>query len=1069
MAELKVENVRTGLEIAVIGMAGRFPGEKHIDKFWSHLKKGIESISFFSDQELVDAGIAPGLLENPGYVKAKGAMADIEHFDASFFEYTAKEAEIMDPQLRILHESCWEALESAGCDPWSYKGLIGLYAGASHNYFWLSRFLAQVIQNQMAENELFELATLNSNSSFCTRISYKLNLKGPSVFVQTACSTSLVAIHLACQGLLAGECDMALAGGVSISIPKKSGHLYQEGMLLSLRGHVRTFDAHADGTVFGNGVGIVVLKPLENAIADGDTIYAVVKGSAINNDGYQKVGFTAPGTKGQAAVIRAALRAAEVEPESISYIEAHGTGTTLGDPIEIEALTQAFNTNKTGFCKIGSLKSNIGHLDAAAGVAGFIKTVLALKYRMIPPSLNFESPNPEIDFANTPFCVNTTLTKWKNDKYPLRAGVSSFGLGGSNAHVILEQAPIAQSAERKAHGSWSQGRGGVSPPSKFREYQLILLSARTETALERMTQNLAQYLKRNPNINLEDAAYTLQVGRKGFNYRKMTVCSTIDETIETLSSPETGNVQTSLLKVTNENRPVVFMFSGQGSQYVNMGLDLFKKEPAFREEVDRCIDILKTIMDYNIKDILYPGESSANLSEEEARRKMDHVLNSGPIKFTFEYALANLLIKRGIKPYAMIGHSFGEYVAAHLSGVFSIEDALKLVVWRGRLMERTPEGAMMSVSLSEHQLKPLLKNKISLAAVNTSSLCIVSGLIDAVDGFEKELKEKGCDCVRLNFPRASHSEIMNSIKKDFERIVSQVTLSIPRIPYISGLTGDWISGEQATSPAYWANHFIKTVRFSDGIKNFLKKTRPIFVQVGCDRGLPLFVSQHQDGEHENPVINMVRHRKEKVSDVYYLLKSIGFLWLNGVKIDWSEFYSEEKRHRLALPTYPFERQRFWCEVNPLQMGKKSLETQLLSYRKEEKSEPRSLVTMETDINVRNLHKKPIVSAAYTSPSNEIEQVLVNIWQDFFGFNRVGIDDDFFELGGDSLKASIFINKIHKKFNVKVPLAEFFEKSTIKSLALFLAYNIGENIYFPIEPVEKKEYYQLSSAQKRLVI
>jgi acyl transferase domain-containing protein len=1070
---------RTGMEIAVIGMSGRFPGAENIDEFWNNLKQGVESISFFSDQELKESGISSEVVETPGYVKVKGSLENIEDFDAAFFDYTVKEAEIMDPQLRLLHESCWMALENAGYDPLSYKGLIGFYAGASSNHHWLSRFLSRMIENRMGENELFEIGSLNSNSSFCTRISYKLNLKGPSIFVQTACSTSLVAIHLACQGLLAGECDMALAGGVSISIPKKSGYFYQEGMLHSLKGHVRTFDAKADGTVFGNGVGIVVLKPLEEAIAEGDTLYAVVKGSAVNNDGFQKVGFTAPGTKGQAAVIRAALRAAEVEPESISYIEAHGTGTTLGDPIEIEALNLAFNTGKTGFCKVGSVKSNIGHLDAAAGVASFIKTVLALKHKMIPVTLNVESPNPEIDFENSPFLVNTTLTKWKNEKYPLRAGVSSFGIGGTNAHVILEEAPPC------AIGQPSFVNG------QSRQHQLILLSARTESALDKMTENVCNYLKNNhpghpfntgnPGLNLADAAYTLQVGRKAFEWRRMWVFpgtgSKGDRIADTLTSEDSQGL-TSVVSQIDENKPVIFMFPGQGAQYVNMGLNLYKTEPVFRKQMDRCFEILKPLMAYDINAILYPqnsvskvsrvNEGSGEISTDASVSHMSHALENEkikqteiaqPILFMFEYALSKLLMTWGIKPYAMMGHSIGEYTAACLAGVFSLQDALTAVALRGKLMQQMPGGSMLSISLPEEEVIPLLPEEISLAAVNSPESCAVSGTHEAIAALAKKLEEKGSSCRRLHTSHAFHSQMMEPILIKFAEKVKEIKLNQPEIPYISNLTGNWITLGEAGNPGYWAKHLSETVRFSEGVQKLLKNEEDfVFVEVGPGKTLSTFVNQHKKNIKNQWVVNLIKHPKEDVPDDYYLLRKIGQLWLYGVFIDWNEFYAGEKRHRIPLPTYPFEGQRYWFDENLIPMRKIVKES----------GEPGTIDSIESERQER-LHKRPGLRTVYIPPKNEIEQKLVNIWEKFFGVGQIGIDDDFFELGGDSLKTSIIISKIHKDFNAEVPVAEFFKRPTIGSLALFIADHIGKDIYSSIEPVEKKEYYQLSSAQKRLYI
>jgi amino acid adenylation domain-containing protein len=886
-------------EVAVIGMSCRFPGARGIDEFRDNLMAGVESISFSSHEELSNLGVESKFLNNPNHVNAVSTLPGKEYFDAAFFDYTPKEAELLDPQIRLFHECAWEALEDGGIVPDSFAGKIGVYAGAVQNLDWESRVLLSGKGRSFGE---FAASKLSGIRYLCTRLSYSLNLNGPSVTMQTACSTSLVAIHMAWQSLLNRECHVAIAGGVTLSPKKKSHYVYEEGMVYSADGHCRSFDARANGIIFGEGAGVVLLKPLQTAIENGDHIYAVIKGSAINNDGNRKVGFTAPSVKGQVEVILAALDIAGIEPRSIGYIEAHGTATTLGDPIEIEALTQVFNIHKKKSCKIGSVKSNFGHLDAAAGVAGFIKTVLSLKHRMIPPSLHFETPNPEINLEDSPFEVNTRLIQWKKENHPRRAGVTSLGMGGTNAHVILEEAP----QRKQSSGS--------------RNYHMILLSAKSENSLNIGAKNLADFLKNNNDIKLADAAYTLQTRRKRFNYRRMFTCSGTDEAIGALFlSPDenslTGspdNCRVYNCTSTGENTPVIFMFSGQGSQYVNMGLDLYIHEPVFREEVDRCIHILEK-MGCHIKDILYPDEAESGLSLEDTKRKMDDVIYSGPIKFTIEYALGKLLMKWGVKPYAMIGHSFGEFMAAQLAGVFSLEDALSLVVLRGKLMEKMPPGAMMSVSLPEETLKPLLKEDISLAAVNTPSHCIVSGPTAAMDTFEKELTAVGHDCLLLNFPRASHSKMMKPICEEFEKHVRKAKLNEPKIPYISGLTGDWTPGAQAKDPAYWSRHMVETIRFTDGVKKLLEKPDAIFVQVGSDRGLPLFVSKNRQGKSEDLRINLLRNQKEKVSDVYYLLNSLGLLWLHGGNWNWSEFYSHERRNFIPLPTYSFDRKYYWID------------------------------------------------------------------------------------------------------------------------------------------------------------
>jgi acyl transferase domain-containing protein/NADPH:quinone reductase-like Zn-dependent oxidoreductase/acyl carrier protein len=895
MAEKRLERQWTGLETAVIGMTGRFPGAKNIHEFWNNIKKGVESIAFFANEELKELGVDPELLKDPGYVKAKGVLENQEYFDASFFGYNSNEAEIMDPQIRIFHECCWEALENSNYSSDSYKGLIGLYAGCSTNFYWESSVHSP---GKSSELDRFASGLLINREFLVTRISYNLGLEGPAYFVQTACSTSLVAIHAACRALITGECKIALAGGISIDFT--IGYPYQEGMIASRDGHCRAFDARASGTVAGNGVGVVVLKTLKNALADRDYIYAVIKSSAINNDGDRKVGFTAPSIKGQTEVIRAAQRYARVESESIGYIETHGTGTALGDLVEIGALKKAFNSDKKGFCAIGSIKTNIGHLDAAAGVASFIKAVLALKHQLIPPGLHFESPNPEIDLENSPFYVCKKLSPWKNDRSPLRAGVSSFGMGGTNAHVILEEAPqpvIDHSSSLNV---------------KSREFQLIVLSAKTAPTLDKMTENLAAYLQEHPDINLADAAYTLQVGRKAFNHRRMLVCSQVNEAIKSLSNREPGEVHSHQLDEEEGDKHVVFMFSGQGSQYVNMGLELYQTETLYREEMDRCFEILKSLTGYDIKGIIYPSLVS-NRSNKSYMSDINQTEIAQPLLFAFEYALAKLLIKWGIKPYAMIGHSIGEYVAACLSGLFTLEDALALVVCRGQLMQQQPAGSMLSVVLPQAKLEPLLKlhDKLSLAAVNSSSLCVVSGADEAINRFAEILKKKRVSITFLHTSHAFHSSMMEPILASFEEKVSSIILNKPSIPYISNLTGDWIRTEDAMDPRYWVRHVRGTIRFADGLSQLLKDSDSIFVEIGPGQALSTFVRKHAEKKPGHQVINTVRHPKETTSDAYYLLNKIGVLWLSGITIDWLTYYAHECRFRLPLPTYPLNQRYYW--------------------------------------------------------------------------------------------------------------------------------------------------------------
>jgi acyl transferase domain-containing protein/NADPH:quinone reductase-like Zn-dependent oxidoreductase/acyl carrier protein len=932
----------TGLEIGVIGLAGRFPGAKHIHEFWENLKNGIESISFFNEEELEESGLDPGLIKSPHYIRAHGAMTGLEYFDSVFFGYSTMEADIMDPQIRVFHECAWAALEDAGYSPSAYQELIGVYAGATNNINWIANMQ---LSGKTDEIGGFAALSLTDKDYLSLRISYKLNLKGPAVIVQSACSTSLVSIHMACQALLGGECDMALAGGVTINAAK-AGYVYREGMILSPDGHCRSFDAKAKGTVPGSGVGIVVLKRLQNAVSDGDHIYAVVKGSAVNNDGIRKVGFTAPSIDGQAEAIITAQEMAEVEPQSITYLETHGTGTDLGDPVEFEALKLAFNTGEKAYCALGSVKTNIGHLDSAAGAAGFIKAVLCLHYRMIPPCLHYESPNPKIDFENSPFYVNTTLKEWKNHEYPLRAGVSSFGIGGTNAHVILEEAPKPVIG----HSSLVIGEN-----RKEQEYQLILLSAKTETALGKMTKNLVSYFKNSlqnqdnhknpikPGPTLADVAYTLQLGREAFKNRKMLVCQTVEEAIRELSSPGTPEV---LSFETKEKSPtMVFMFPGQGAQYVDMGWELYQNQPVFREELDRCFEILEPLMGCDVKEILYPGgvDNRSPRSNKSYIPDINQTEVTQPVIFAIEYALAKQFMKWGIQPDAMIGHSIGEYVAAHLAGVFTLEDALRIVALRGKLMQRQPPGAMLSIVLPEEQLQPLLAQnpQLALAAVNSPTNCTVSGPGAAIDEFEKQLKEKQYECRQLHTSHAFHSSMMDPILQPLEAAASQIKMKEPEIPYISNLTGTWFTAGQAAEPGYWAKHLRHTVRFSEGIKELQKKQPVIFLEIGPGKTLTTFVKLHNTGESAPMTLNSLRHPRENVPDIYYLYKRIGQLWLYGKTIHWQEIHEQGNRRRVSLPGYPFEGLRYHLEMEAAVLVK-------TGKRKKEKPIPGEILKSKLD-------------------------------------------------------------------------------------------------------------------------
>lgn len=878
--------------IAIIGMSGRFPGASTVEEFWQNLRDGVESISIFTDVELAEANISQDMQDDPNFVPAAGVMKDPEYFDAAFFDIIPREAEVTDPQQRLFLECAHEAIEHAGYDPSLFDGSVGVYGGVGRNSY-INHLHAnpQVVQSVGS----FQAMIGNDPDFLATRVSYKLNLQGPSVTVQTACSTSLVAVHLACQGLLTYECDMALAGGVSVDPVQKQGYLYQEGGILSPDGHCRAFDDDAQGTIVGNGVGVVLLKRLEDAVADGDTIYAVIKGSAINNDGSNKTGYTAPSVDEQARVIVDALAIAEVDADTISYVEAHGTGTPIGDPIEITALTEAYraSTDEVGYCAIGSVKTNIGHLNTAAGVTSLIKTTLALRHQELPPSLHFEKPNKKIDFANSPFYVNASLQEWKTDGTPRRAGVSSFGIGGTNAHAVLEEAPLHL----------------LEPTSEEKPWNLLVLSAKTSTALEQATSNLADYLQNNHEVSLSDVAYTLQVGRRAFNHRRTLVCRDLEDARNLLAGHDANRVHTR--HEVAEDRAVVFMFPGQGAQYVNMGQELYETQSVFREQVDFCAELLQPHMGLDILEFIYPSEEE----REAASRELNQTYLTQPAIFVIEYALAKLWMEWGVQPEAMIGHSIGEYVAAVLADVLSLEDALKLLANRSRLMQGLPGGAMLAISLPEQEVVPLLGNDLSVAAVNGPQATVVAGTVERVEALQELLKERGVLAHRLETSHAFHSPMMEPILDEFLQHVQAVKFNAPTLPYLSSVTGKWITAADVTDPGYWIRQLRQEVRFADGVRELLQKPNRILLEVGPGRALGTMARQQAQEEKATVqvVLTSLRHRDEKQSDVAFLLNAFGLLWLNGANVDRTALYAGETRRRLALPTYPFERKRYYVE------------------------------------------------------------------------------------------------------------------------------------------------------------
>jgi acyl transferase domain-containing protein len=879
-----------GSLIAIVGMAGRFPGAADIEAFWSNLANGVESIRFFTREECEAAGMPGALFEYPDFVAARGVLDNVDAFDAAFFGYSPREAELLDPQQRIFLECVWEALERAGCDPERFKGPIGIYGGQS---------LDQYMFNVMSRRDLVvsagggsALIGLGQGSDYLTmRVSYKLNLRGPSVNMQAGCSTSLLAVHAACQGLQNYECDMALAGGVSVMHPRAGFYKYEDGGLLSPDGHVRVFDANARGTVFSEGVGVVVMRRLSDALAEGDRIWAVIRGTAVNNDGFEKASFTSPSAAAQAELIAQTQAIAGVAPETINYVELHGTATVVGDPIEASALCQAFQGVGHRQCAVGSVKTNIGHLNHASGIAGLIKTTLAIEHRQIPPSLNFKEPNPAIDLENGPLYVNTELREWTpRAGLPRRAGVSSFGIGGTNAHVILEEAPP------------------VPESGRSRDWQLILLSAKRKKALDEATTRLGNYLEGiGADVKLADVAFTLQLGRQQFAQRRAVLCRTAAEANAALRGGDgarrwTGNV------AKGETPAVIFMFPGQGTQYPNMGRDLYRSEHAFRQTVDECCDTLQSQLEFDLRTVLFPGEGG----EAEAAARLKQTSVTQPALFVIEYALARLWMSWGVRPAAMIGHSIGELVAACVSGVLELADALRLVSIRGQAMEQAPTGVMLSVGLTEEQALRHVGDGLWLAAVNAESACVMSGTEAAVAELERRLRAEDVPTQRLETSHAFHSGLMDGAVEPLMRAAAGLKRGAVGVPYVSNVTGDWVSGGCLPDAAYWASHMREPVRFHRGVETLCSKIPgSVFLEVGPGHALSRLVRPHKARRRDAPVVTSLRGPREDTEGCESVTRALGEMWVSGVTVDWDAYSADQRRRKVELPTYPFDRKKYW--------------------------------------------------------------------------------------------------------------------------------------------------------------
>jgi len=873
-------------------MSGRFPGARNVAQLWANLRAGVESISRYTEAEVLAAGEAPELVSDPAYVRAKARLDDIDKFDAGFFGMSARDAAIYDPQHRLFLECAWEAFEDAGYVGEQMAGPVGVFASSGLSEYMIKNVLTNPeIVSSVGEWLIRHLG--NDTNFLATRVSYELDLRGPSFSVQTACSSSLVAIHLACQSLLAGECDAALAGGSAISPDQDRGYLFKEGEILSPDGHCRTFDALSAGTVIANLCGAVVLKRLEDARRDGDRILGVIRGSAINNDGRDKVGFLAPSVSGQARVISEALAISGVDARDITYIEAHGTGTLVGDPIEIAGLTEAFrqSTDDKQFCAIGSVKSNFGHAGEAAGIGAFIKTLLSLIHKELPPSLHYQNPNPLADLPSSPFFVNATLRPWAPSPSGRRiAGVTGLGAGGTNAHLIVEEPPAR------------------APSAPTRKLQLLTVSAKTPTAVDLAAKQLAAHLKANPTVNLSDVAYTRLVGRKAFRHRRSVAVRDVNDAVAALEANDPRRVGTG--EATGDAPSTVFMFPGGGAQYANMGKELYDREPVYREAIDACARSIQPTLGLDFRTLLFP---SGDL--EAANTRLQRPSVALPALFATEYALAKLLAHEGITPTAMIGHSAGEYAAACLSGVLTMQDALAMVALRGKLFETVPAGAMLSVGLPEAEARARLPEGLGIAATNAPSLCVVSGPTALIAQLQEKLEAEEIDCARVLIDVAAHSSMLEPILAELGAFCRTIKFGAPKIPYVSNLTGTWVAAAQVQDPQYWVKHLRSTVRFGEGVELILGEGSRALLEVGPGRTLGSLARLAT--KKAAAIVSTVRHPKEEGSDSEFFLSALGRLWCGGVVLDVEKRFVGEKPQRIPLPTYPFERQRYWVDPGKL--------------------------------------------------------------------------------------------------------------------------------------------------------
>jgi amino acid adenylation domain-containing protein len=1030
---IPVENSFDG--IAIIGISARFPKADNINQFWNNLVKGIDCVERFSVDSLRAAGITDAVLSDSKFVPCGGRINDAEMFDASFFGYSPREASLMDPQHRIFLECGWKAIEDSGYDVSRLDCSVGVFASCGMNHYLIHNILAN--PTIAANSNEIQLILGNDKDFLTTRLSYKLNLRGPSFDIQTACSSSLVAVHVACQNLLTYQCDMALAGGVFLQIPWWNGYLLADGDIRSPDGRCRPFDKDANGTVFGEGAGVVVLKRLQEALKDHDHIYAVIRGSAVNNDGAVKAGFTAPAIEGQTAVIVQALQSAGINASEVSYIETHGTGTQIGDPIEIAALSRAFKhfTNKTNFCALGAVKASIGHLDAAAGIAGLIKTALALYHKQIPPTINFKVPNPLLKLEETPFFINDRLKNWDVKQSEKRyAGVNSLGVGGTNVHIVLEQPPQCVSEE------------------SCRTVHFLPFSAKSSDSLIAAADNLSSFLNRDHDVSMADTAMTLQMGRQHFPYRSFFISESGDNK-RSLFKNESEPVE---LPKTSKSQKIVFMFSGQGSQYLKMGADLFSMERSFREAFEQCSEIAGKHIHLNLCDLLYNSSDDSDcLNQTETTQ---------PLLFSFEYALVKLWENYGVAPQAMIGHSIGEYVAACIAGVFSLDDALFVVCERGRVMQKQPSGGMLSVKLSPAELSSFLDSGTEISVINAPSVCVVSGTHEHLEKLSKKFADHNIDYRKINTSHAFHSYLMQGAVNSFNSILSRITLSKPVLPFVSNVSGTYFTDSDLSDKSYWGRHLRETVRFQDGLSRLFDDGYRVFLEVGPGNTLVSFVCSsfaswkavHQDHSESILALSSVRHFRQHQNDSVHFLNSLGRLWQHGIDIDFSPFYKGESRYRVSLPCYPFEKKKCW--INPVSKIGVSIGI--------------GVNPQTTDpFSIKAAGKTKAVNKSDRREATDLSEVISSIWKDLLGLNSVEPQKSFFESGGDSIWASQLLSRIRDKVKIEVPLSTLYKAPTldqfIKEIGKLKPVSITEDSRNIPRRSELESGLQLSNAQLRL--